>query len=72
MTAIDNANFEANNVDLKKKIPQTDEFVDDDRSSTTKAGLIKMSSFKRSQVVGTKDEMNVKSVKLPLILFFLK
>ena len=68
MTAIDNANFEANKVDLKKKIPQTD----DDRSSTTKAGLIKMSSFKRSQVVGTKDEMNVKSVKLPLILFFLK
>jgi len=66
MTAIDNANFKANNVDVKKKIPQTDEFVDDDRSSTTKAGLTKMSSFKRSQVVGTKDEMNVKSVKLPM------
>lgn len=66
MTAIDNANFEANNVDLKKKIPKTDEFVDDDRSSTTKTGLIRMSGFKRSQVVGTKDEMNLKSVKLPM------
>ena len=36
MTAIDNANFAANNIDLKKKIPQTDDFVDDDRSSKQK------------------------------------
>jgi len=66
MAAIQKANFEADQEELKEKIPQTNDFAADDRSSTTKIGAVKMSNFKRSQVAGTKDDMNVKVINLPL------
>ena len=66
MLAIEAAKFEDKLDELNEKIPHTREYTDDDRSSKTQDGGIKMSSFKRSQVAYTKDAMNVKSTKLPL------
>jgi len=66
MLAIEAANFEDKLDELKKKIPNTHDYTEDDRSSKTQNGRTKMSSFKRSQVAGTKDVMNVKSKMLPL------
>ena len=66
MLAIEAANFEDKLDELNKKIPNTRDYTDDDRSSKTQNGRTKMSSFKRSQVAGTKDVMNVKSTMLPL------
>jgi len=66
MLAIEAANFEDKLDELKKKIPNTRDYTEDDRSSKTQNGRTKMSSFKRSQVAGTKDVMNVKSTMLPL------
>ncbi len=66
MSAIEAAKFEDKVDELREKIPNTGDYANDDRSSTTRGGGIQMSRFKRSQVAGTKDQMNVKSTKLPL------
>jgi hypothetical protein len=66
MKAIESAQFDDQMDQLKQKIHQTADYIDDDKSSKTRTEGIRMCHLKRSQLVGTDDEMQVKLLKLPL------